>query len=65
MPLQWMLTAEAQHRMFRYQPPELTGFPVGQIVGTMNEVRTSADVLLGMVQECAETLQDLASRLGE
>jgi NAD(P)H-dependent flavin oxidoreductase YrpB (nitropropane dioxygenase family) len=65
MPLQWMLTADAQHRMFRYQPPELTGFPVGQIVGSMNEVRTSADVLLGMVQECAETLQDLASRLGE
>ena len=56
MPLQWMLTAEAQHRIFRYQPPELVGMPVGQIVGRMNEVRTAADVLLGLVSECADTL---------
>jgi NAD(P)H-dependent flavin oxidoreductase YrpB (nitropropane dioxygenase family) len=35
MPLQWMLTSEAYHRIYRYQPPELIGMPVGQIVGSM------------------------------
>ena len=59
MPLQWMLTADAQHRIFRYQPRELTGFPVGQIVGRMNEVRPARDVVYDLVTECAETLERL------
>jgi len=59
MPLQWMLTAEAQHRIFRYQPPELVGMPVGQIVGSMHDVRPARDVLYDMVTECAETLENL------
>ncbi|MFY9586512.1 MAG: nitronate monooxygenase, partial [Actinomycetota bacterium] len=63
MPLQWMLTAEAQHRIFRYQPPELVGMPVGQIVGRMKDIRSSADVLLGMVEECATTLETLHKQL--
>ena len=59
MPLQWMLTAEAQHRIFRYQPPELVGMPVGQIVGRMKEVRSARDVLFEMVQEAVETIEKL------
>ena len=65
MPLQWMLTAEAQHRIFRYQPPELVGMPVGQIVGRMHDVRPAADVLFDMVAECADTLERLHGKLGE
>ena len=65
MPLQWMLTAEAQHRIFRYQPPELVGMPVGQIVGRMHDVRPARDVLFDMVTECADTLERLAAKLGE
>jgi NAD(P)H-dependent flavin oxidoreductase YrpB (nitropropane dioxygenase family) len=65
MPLQWMLTAEAQHRIFRYQPPELVGMPVGQIVGKMHDVRPARDVLFDMVTECADTLERLAGKLGE
>ena len=63
MPLQWMLTAEAQHRMFRYQPRDLTGFPVGQIVGRMNEVRPAREVVYDLVNECAETLERLKGLL--
>jgi NAD(P)H-dependent flavin oxidoreductase YrpB (nitropropane dioxygenase family) len=59
MPLQWMLTAEAQHRIFRYQPPELVGMPVGQIVGRMKDVRPARDVLYDMISECGETLERL------
>ncbi len=59
MPLQWMLTAEAQHRIFRYQPPELVGMPVGQIVGRMREVRSARDVLFEMVQEAGEVIDRL------
>jgi NAD(P)H-dependent flavin oxidoreductase YrpB (nitropropane dioxygenase family) len=63
MPLQWMLTAEAQHRIFRYQPRELVGMPVGQIVGRMREVRPAREVLYDMVRECAETLERLGGLL--
>jgi len=59
MPLQWMLTAEAQHRIFRYQPPELVGMPVGQIVGRMKDVRPARDVIYDLITECAETLERL------
>jgi NAD(P)H-dependent flavin oxidoreductase YrpB (nitropropane dioxygenase family) len=59
MPLQWMLTSEAQHRIFRYEPKELVGMPVGQIVGSMNSVRPAREVVLSMVEECADVLERL------
>ncbi|MHB8511644.1 MAG: nitronate monooxygenase [Actinomycetota bacterium] len=65
MPLQWMLTADAQHRMFRYQPKELAGMPVGQIVGSMNEVRSTKEVMYDLINECAETLGRVSSLLEE
>ena len=64
MPLQWMLTAEAQHRIFRYQPRELVGMPVGQIVGRMRDVRSAKDVLFDLVQEAAETIDRLGGLAG-
>ena len=63
MPLQWMLTSEAQHRIFRYQPKDLVGMPVGQIVGSMTRVRPARDVVYEMVEECAETIERIRALL--
>ena len=38
---------------------ELTGFPVGQIVGRMNDVRPTRDVIFDMVEEWIETTERL------
>ena len=59
MPLQFLLTSEAVHRIGRSEHPELLGAPVGQIVGRMNEVRPTALVMADMVRECEETLERL------
>lgn len=67
MPLQFMLTSEAQGRMHRaaeqgLQPAsELVTSPVGQIVGSMNTRRSARDIVLGMVQECIETTEHLSA----
>ncbi len=61
MPLQYMLTAEAQRRIGRYvqtegaDPKNLVGTPVGQIVGRMNSIPSSRDLILDMVSEFIET----------
>ena len=71
MPLQFMLTAEAQTRMGRAAiagvapASELATTPVGQIVGSMNARRPARDVVLGMAQECIEATQRLHARIGE
>jgi len=65
MPLQFMLTAEAQARISRAQKKELMGFPVGQIVGQMNEVKPVRDVIYEMVEEYLETTERLSATLGE
>lgn len=59
MPLQFMLTAEAVHRIYRAEHPDLMGMPVGQIVGRMNEVRPTKDVIDDMVAECAHAIERL------
>jgi NAD(P)H-dependent flavin oxidoreductase YrpB (nitropropane dioxygenase family) len=66
MPLQFMLTADAQTRLHRYaQSPgsraaELLGTPVGQIVGRLDQVRSTRDVIFAMVEELEETIGRLA-----
>jgi NAD(P)H-dependent flavin oxidoreductase YrpB (nitropropane dioxygenase family) len=65
MPLQFLLVSEAQSRIGRSQNPELTGFPVGQIVGRMNKVRPAKDVILDMVEEFIEVSQKMGSVLAE
>src|SRR5438309_7732722 len=65
MPLQFFLTAEATHRIFRAENEELIGMPVGQIVSRMNELRKTEDVVRDMVRECEETLEHLRSLLGD
>jgi NAD(P)H-dependent flavin oxidoreductase YrpB (nitropropane dioxygenase family) len=70
MPLQYMLTAEAQRRIGRYgqlhpdDPKGLLGTPVGQIVGRMKSIPSSRDVVYNMVEEAIETLRELGDLLG-
>jgi NAD(P)H-dependent flavin oxidoreductase YrpB (nitropropane dioxygenase family) len=65
MPLQWFLTAEAQHRIFRSENEELIGMPVGQIVSRMNEIRKTEDIVRDMARECEETLARLQQLVAE
>jgi NAD(P)H-dependent flavin oxidoreductase YrpB (nitropropane dioxygenase family) len=59
MPLQFMATAEAIHRIYLSEQPDLLGMPVGQIVGAMNDVRPSKDVIESMIAECRVTIDRL------
>jgi NAD(P)H-dependent flavin oxidoreductase YrpB (nitropropane dioxygenase family) len=65
MPLQFLLTAEAQHRIFKYESEPLAGMPVGQIVGKMTEILPSAEVIRRLAAECEDTLARLQSLMGE
>ena len=65
MPLQGILFSEAQRRVVRSQNRELTGFPVGQIVGRMDKVRPVKDVIFDMVEEWIDTTQRMAGMLAD
>jgi len=56
MPLQFMVTGDAVARGHRYpeQAKDVNFNPVGQVVGTMNKVRRTRDVVLEMVEEYLE-----------
>jgi len=59
MPLQYLLTAEAQRRILAAEQPDLLGMPVGQIVGAMDAVRPVAAVMEDLITECADSLDRL------
>ena len=59
MPLQNILTSEANSRIARSGRKELAFAPVGQIVGRMNEVRPVRDVMFQLVEEYIETIERL------
>ncbi|MFM7264300.1 MAG: hypothetical protein ACKOZW_01625 [Cyanobium sp.] len=63
MPLQFMVTVEAVARGHHYpeQAKDVNFNPVGQIVGTMNKVRRSKDVIMEMVEEYLEATSRLES----
>jgi NAD(P)H-dependent flavin oxidoreductase YrpB (nitropropane dioxygenase family) len=63
MPLQGLLFNKAGRRITRAQNRELSGFPVGQIVGRMNQVQPTRDVIFEMVQEYIETVERMAKAL--
>jgi NAD(P)H-dependent flavin oxidoreductase YrpB (nitropropane dioxygenase family) len=65
MPLQGIVYSEAQRRILRSQARDLVGFPVGQIVGRMDKVRPSRDVIFDMVEEWIETTQRMSAILPE
>jgi NAD(P)H-dependent flavin oxidoreductase YrpB (nitropropane dioxygenase family) len=59
MPLQNILTSEANARIARSGRKDLAFAPVGQIVGRMNEVRSVRDVMFQLVEEYIETIERL------
>jgi len=59
MPLQNILTSEANARIARSGRKDLQFAPVGQIVGRMNEVRSVRDVMYELVEEYIETVDRL------
>lgn len=61
MPLQFILNSKAMRRIQRSGNKELTGMPVGQIVGRMNQIRPAKDVIYEMVEEYIETMSRLSS----
>ncbi|MCC6999847.1 MAG: nitronate monooxygenase [Deltaproteobacteria bacterium] len=71
MPLQFMVTAEAQTRITRYadapgsRARELIGTPVGQIVGRMTTVKSAAEVIHGMIDEYIDTVDKMQGLLGK
>ena len=69
MPLQSILTSEAQRRINRAAytkgsgAEQLANYFVGQVVGTMNVRKKSSQVVLEMVDEFIDATQALASQL--
>ncbi len=69
MPLQFMATAEATTRIHRYAhldkygAKDLAGTPVGQIVGRMNSVRPTRDVIYEMVEEFVDAVGRVSQSL--
>ena len=64
MPLQPRLVREAQARISRtaHKPPgaeQLANYFVGQIVGSMNHVKSARGVVEELVQEYADTMERL------
>ncbi|HEX4490334.1 MAG TPA: nitronate monooxygenase family protein [Acidimicrobiia bacterium] len=59
MPLQNILTSEANARISRSDRKDIQFAPVGQIVGRMNQVRPVRDVIFGLVEEYIETVEKL------
>ena len=59
MPLQMMAVSESMARTNRYpdKSQDVAFNPVGQIVGTMNKVKRSADVVMELVEECIDSLE--------
>ncbi len=61
MPLQNLLVADAHNRLNAANDPDAISMPVGQIVGSMNEVRSVADVMADLVNEYDEAVKRLSS----
>jgi NAD(P)H-dependent flavin oxidoreductase YrpB (nitropropane dioxygenase family) len=65
MPLQNILTAEANSRIARAHRKDLAFVPVGQIVGSMNSVRPVRDVMFDLVSDYIETIERLHTGLND
>ena len=61
MPLQGILYAPAAHRFMRMRSKELSGSPVGQIIGGVTTMRPARDVLYDIIEEWIETTQRIAA----
>ncbi|HZB32160.1 MAG TPA: nitronate monooxygenase family protein [Streptosporangiaceae bacterium] len=61
MPMQFMLISDALRRIGRSGDGELTTYPVGQIVGSMNQVKPAAQVVYDLIEEYVEAVERLAA----
>jgi NAD(P)H-dependent flavin oxidoreductase YrpB (nitropropane dioxygenase family) len=61
MPLQGILYGEMARRVSRAHNRELAGFPVGQIVGRLDRVRPTQEVVLELVEDAIATTERLCS----
>ena len=59
MPLQYMLNSEALERIRRAGKEELMGTPIGQLVGSFQEVRTVAEVIAQLKDDYTRTVAAL------
>jgi NAD(P)H-dependent flavin oxidoreductase YrpB (nitropropane dioxygenase family) len=64
IPLQWMVQSEAVERIYHHEVGPLVGSPVGQIVGRMNEVQTTAELMADLVSEYDATIARLSGLEG-
>ena len=67
MPLQYMVSGECVSRSSRYadQARDVMFNPVGQIVGSMNKVRSSRELISDLVEEYADAVERLNALSGE
>jgi NAD(P)H-dependent flavin oxidoreductase YrpB (nitropropane dioxygenase family) len=65
MPLQGLLFGDAARRISRSHNKELAGFPAGQIIGRLDHVRPTHEVIFDMVEECIATTERLSGLLDE
>jgi NAD(P)H-dependent flavin oxidoreductase YrpB (nitropropane dioxygenase family) len=61
MPMQFMLISDALRRISRSGDGELTTYPVGQIVGSMNRTRPAAQVVYDLVEEYVSAVERLTA----
>jgi NAD(P)H-dependent flavin oxidoreductase YrpB (nitropropane dioxygenase family) len=61
MPLQGMLVAESQRRIYRHRVAELMGTPAGQAIGRITAVRPTREVFYDLLEGLAEA----STRFGE
>jgi NAD(P)H-dependent flavin oxidoreductase YrpB (nitropropane dioxygenase family) len=59
IPLMWMVQAEAVERIYHHGNKALAGSPVGQIVGSMNALRPTADIMAELLKGCDAAIQRL------
>lgn len=59
MPMQFMLISDALRRIGRSGDGELATFPVGQIVGSMNQIKPAAQVVYDLIEEYVEAIERL------
>ncbi|MDL4775960.1 MULTISPECIES: NAD(P)H-dependent flavin oxidoreductase [Thermomonosporaceae] len=59
MPMQFMLVSDALPRIARSGDGELVTFPVGQIVGSMNQVKPAGQVVYDLIEEYVEAIERL------
>lgn len=64
IPLMWMVQAEAVERIYHHNAKPLVGSPVGQIVGRMNELVSTADLIDRMVKEFVAVMGRMADDFG-